>query len=486
MKFLPPPSKIVRVLSTSTIILFLLTSFQIQAQQQQLHCGLTPITFNNGTCMGPLGIGGPNVGVPLFNWTFGLYIEHDTNTGGGLFVNNPSTATGAFGIYSMSTNGNSIISWSNAGNAVNATSLSGDGILGNTTSGNAIHGISTFAGRAGFFEGNVTVNGNQYISGNLQSGSFTAEVATTQNISAASFKSGTNRQLFVVPNLGGSGFNYLSQAGDHGIFFSDGLGSGNQNQSAGLVIGPWKGGNTGIRISNDGKVGIGVAQPQHALDVDGEGLISLQLSVPKVIGEQNGSSPMSLCGNTGSADGACINLFGNGHPTSPGQLSLVASNGVTGGEIRFMQNTGPGTFVQNMVVTADGEVGIGVAAPEATLHVNGTFIIKSQTTGNNEFEVTETGTVHCRVVEVDAGTIPDYVFASDYNLLSLSELDDFIQKNHHLPGIPSEQAYKEKGRIDVGELQLKSLEKIEELTLYMIELEKKMKRMEKELEGLRK
>jgi hypothetical protein len=118
--------------------------------------------------------------------------------------------------------------------------------------------------------------------------------------------------------------------------------------------------------------------------------------------------------------------------------------------------------------------------------VNGTFIVKSQTTGNNEFEVTESGTVHCRAVDVDMGTIPDYVFSPDYQLLSLEELDAFIRKNHHLPGIPSEQEYRERGSVDVGELQLKSLEKIEELTLYVIELEKKMKAMEKELETLRK
>ncbi len=310
----------------------------------------------------------------------------------------------------------------------------------------------------------IEVDGLILGNGGIETDNLTIEVASTPNLAAGSFKAGTDRQLFVVPNLGNAGFNFLSQAGDLGIVFSDGLAGGGKNQAAGLVLGPWTNGNTGIRIASNGKVGIGVAQPQHALDVDGEGLISLQLSVPKVMGEQNGNT------------------------TRPGHTSLTAGNGngANGGEIRFMQNTGSGTFVQNMVVTADGDVGIGIDAPEATLHVNGTFIVKSQTTGNNEFEVTETGTVHCRAVEVDMGTIPDYVFSPDYQLLSLEELDAFIRQNHHLPGIPSEQVYKERGSVDVGELQLKSLEKIEELTLYVIELEKKMKAMEKELEGMRK
>ncbi len=228
--------------------------------------------------------------------------------------------------------------------------------------------------------------------------------------------------------------------------------------------------------------------PQKALDVNGAGHISTELSVPKIIGEQNSNTQFQLCANTETNDGGCINLWGNGSTSRPGHISLTAGNGNGGsqGEIRFMQNTG-GSFVQNMVVTASGQVGIGVAQPDpvATLHIEGGFLLKSKTTGINEFEVDDIGEVRCRKLDVDLVTIPDFVFEPEYNLMSLEELDRFIQENKHLPNINSAEEYAEIGSIDLRELQLKSLEKIEELTLYVIELQKKISSLEKELTTLK-
>ncbi|HRN55614.1 MAG TPA: hypothetical protein PLL71_04150 [Agriterribacter sp.] len=66
---------------------------------------------------------------------------------------------------------------------------------------------------------------------------------------------------------------------------------------------------------------------------------------------------------------------------------------------------------------------------------------------------------------------PDYVFEQHYRLLSLSELEEFIRKNNHLPEIPSALEVEQKG-LDLGENQALLLKKIEELTLYIIELKK--------------
>ncbi len=90
------------------------------------------------------------------------------------------------------------------------------------------------------------------------------------------------------------------------------------------------------------------------------------------------------------------------------------------------------------------------------------------------------------------GTWPDYVFAKDYKLPSLESLEQYIANNQHLPNVPA-AAEVEKSGIAIGEMQTKMMEKIEELTLYILEMNKKnegmatkMELMQKEIERLKK
>lgn len=85
------------------------------------------------------------------------------------------------------------------------------------------------------------------------------------------------------------------------------------------------------------------------------------------------------------------------------------------------------------------------------------------------------------LVRVDAH--PDYVFNDDYDLKSLDEVNAFIKTNGHLPGIPSENEALENG-LKIGEMQTKLLEKIEELTLYMIEQNEEITKIKKQNEML--
>ncbi|WP_420385571.1 hypothetical protein [Roseivirga sp.] len=87
-------------------------------------------------------------------------------------------------------------------------------------------------------------------------------------------------------------------------------------------------------------------------------------------------------------------------------------------------------------------------------------------------------------VTASPGSVPDYVFKSGYKLRSLSELETYIKTYSHLPNIPSAQEVEANGQ-NVGEMQLRLLEKIEELTLYIIEQEKRMSKMEAELKELK-
>lgn len=75
----------------------------------------------------------------------------------------------------------------------------------------------------------------------------------------------------------------------------------------------------------------------------------------------------------------------------------------------------------------------------------------------------------------------DYVFAKEYDLKPLSEVESFINQNNHLPGVPSAQDVVDNG-IDMAKMDAKLLEKIEELTLHLIEMDKKMKDLQKRLE----
>ena len=92
------------------------------------------------------------------------------------------------------------------------------------------------------------------------------------------------------------------------------------------------------------------------------------------------------------------------------------------------------------------------------------------------------GNLESKKVKITAtpGSVPDYVFATNYELRTLNELERYIQANQHLPNIPSAKQIEKDGQ-DVGDLQLKLLEKIEELTLYTIQQQKLLDNQQKQL-----
>ena len=81
--------------------------------------------------------------------------------------------------------------------------------------------------------------------------------------------------------------------------------------------------------------------------------------------------------------------------------------------------------------------------------------------------------------------LPDYVFNNNYDLKPLVEVEEYINENKHLPGIPSSNEARGKG-VDIGEMQSKLLEKIEEITLYIIELKKENEALKAKIEEIEK
>ena len=93
------------------------------------------------------------------------------------------------------------------------------------------------------------------------------------------------------------------------------------------------------------------------------------------------------------------------------------------------------------------------------------------------FKVKEVGGVFCSEITVQVAPFPDYVFNADYELMTLQELEKYITENKHLPNIPTAKEVEEQG-LSLGDMQVKQMEKIEELTLYIIALEKRIKELE--------
>ena len=78
------------------------------------------------------------------------------------------------------------------------------------------------------------------------------------------------------------------------------------------------------------------------------------------------------------------------------------------------------------------------------------------------------------------GSWPDYVFKDDYPLMPLSELESFIKLNKHLPDMPSAREVEKNGQ-DLGDIQTKLLKQNEELTLHIIELNKRIDELESKI-----
>lgn len=94
------------------------------------------------------------------------------------------------------------------------------------------------------------------------------------------------------------------------------------------------------------------------------------------------------------------------------------------------------------------------------------------------------GKINCKEVEVTLTGWSDNVFKSDYNLMPLQEVENFIAANNHLPGVPAEKEVLKKG-VNLGDMDAVLLKKIEELTLYMIELKKENEQLRKKIEEIK-
>lgn len=112
-------------------------------------------------------------------------------------------------------------------------------------------------------------------------------------------------------------------------------------------------------------------------------------------------------------------------------------------------------------------------------------VMRSYNTGSTDFKLSVYGKVQAKevLITTDSAYWPDYVFEDGYNLMSLKDLEKYIKENNHLPNVPSAEEIGANG-LSVGEVQKAQMEKIEELTLHLIEKDKQIDDLNTRLEKL--
>ncbi|MCC6181315.1 MAG: hypothetical protein IT237_05730 [Bacteroidia bacterium] len=168
----------------------------------------------------------------------------------------------------------------------------------------------------------------------------------------------------------------------------------------------------------------------------------------------------SIGGDMTTTGGLLLNYFCGNH--------TFINTGALGGKVSM------GKIVEIGMPTTDNSVALNIKTNDG------------QTTGlqikdeNNlrNFIVKTNGYVYARAIEISINNFPDYVFNENYKLTSLKEVENYILKHKHLKGFESGKKYEENG-LPVGDILKLQQEKIEELTLYLIEQNKKIEALEK-------
>lgn len=262
--------------------------------------------------------------------------------------------------------------------------------------------------------------------------------------------------------------------------------------------------NDTLYVDNTGRVGIGTRTPVlqiHTTDGNSPGLRL----------EQDGSAGFTA---------QTWDIAGN-------EANFFVRDATNGSKLPF--KIIPNAPTNSLYVASSGDIGLGTASPDATLHARGTdgstvlhveeasgteaqrnmvrltnngpvglvfedttnntwdisaqdngFVINRGGSGVNELRIDNAGNLHVGGTQMN---VPDYVFESDYELMPLSELAAFLESNKHLPNVPNARQINTQG-MNLSAFPLRLLEKIEELTLYVLSQEQSLKSLQAENQEL--
>ena len=199
-----------------------------------------------------------------------------------------------------------------------------------------------------------------------------------------------------------------------------------------------------------GNLGLGTSNPAQRLDINGNIVVRND-----IYGYRSGSWGLRMFAGSSPYNGAYIGVFPNNASTGKQGDVLLSAGNHPSANIDFVHWKN-GSQTLSMTVLEGGLVGIGTDQIP------------------NGYSLAVNGKVICEEVRVrEYQNWPDFVFLPDYTMMSLYELEQYIQQENHLPNVPSAAEVSQSG-YDVGEMNAILLQKIEELTLHVIDLQKQI------------
>lgn len=325
---------------------------------------------------------------------------------------------------------------------------------------------NTFVGLSGYR--NTTGNYNTFLGWNSGSMNVSGIENTYLGGQAGAYATGSQNVMIGV-NSGHS-----SSTGNNNVFagyFSGGNNTGNGNVFLGNTAGQSNtSGTNNVIIGNNANVATG--NLTNAIAIGNNAVVS--------------ASNTLVLGGTGAN---AVNVgIGTNAPTQ--RLDVVGNakvSGLAGTGTRMVVADANGLLSTQAIPT--GGTGTSYWAANGTTGIQyntGTVLIGNATTPAGYKLYVETGilTEKLKVALKTSTDWADYVFGKNYQLKPLAEVEAFVKENKHLPDVPSAQALVNDGGIDVGQMLAKQMQKIEELTLYMIDLQKQNDALKSKVEAL--
>lgn len=216
-------------------------------------------------------------------------------------------------------------------------------------------------------------------------------------------------------------------------------------------------------LRDNGNVGIGTTSPASRFHIKkGDSNGSFDAYTTAAI--EDADARLQLLSSNGGSNGSALIITNENKHWSFHQKTSAQNNRLDIGYLLANSGDIPANQSISMSFSTGGNIGIGTTSPTDKLSVN--------------------GTIRSKKVKVDANGWPDYVFAPNYELRSLSEVEKYIKVNQHLPEVPAAKEIETNG-LDLGAMDATLLKKVEELTLYLIQESKEKDDLKKENKELK-